>query len=111
MTNETYNRLKKFERTLTTAYRANYVISLSYRDSDELTSIYNETYHQSKKTSRCTKCLLEVAKRLGKDYFDYQAKIEAVTLNEETPVAETPVTEQPKPKKKRTASKKKKGGK
>lgn len=71
----TYYRLRKYEDYLTTAYKANYIRSLTNKEVDELIDIGNELgiYY---KNNHCGKCLLEFIKRLATPYFEQQKKLE-----------------------------------
>lgn len=70
-----YERLQPHERTLRTAYYANYVMSVPSSVGKELTEIYNEIHETDRKWNNCSKCLLDLAKRLGEHYFKYQTDL------------------------------------
>lgn len=72
---EIYERLQPFERTLRTAYYADYVMSVPSGTGKELTEIYNEIYGTDRKWSNCPRCLLELAKRIGEHYFKHQTEL------------------------------------
>lgn len=72
---ELYQRLQPYERTLRTAYYANYVMSVPNGTGKELTAIYNEIYSTDRQWSNCPKCLLELAKRIGEHYFAHQTAL------------------------------------
>lgn len=100
-----YQRLVQHERTLRTAYYANYVISVPSFVGKELTDIYNEIYDTDRKWSNCSKCLLELAKRIGEHYFAYQTELgmhpeevdRVVKTFKHTPKQEMPVEPENKP--------------
>lgn len=116
-TEDIYNRLVPHERTLRTAYYANYVLSVPSFVGKELTDIYNEIYNTDRKWLNCSRCLLDLAKRIGEHYFAYQTELgmhpEEVDVVVKTfnrsvqQKAEQQKEEQPKPVEKKPAPKKK----
>ena len=73
MTEEQYNKIKKFERPLNCAYRASYA-RISPQDMKELLEIYYGPDWQSKvpKTvMSCGHCKLVELKKIGAEYFNY----------------------------------------
>lgn len=72
---EIYNRLQPYERTLRTAYYANYVMTVPVADGREIFEIFNEMFDETKRYSNCPKCMLNVAKRIGEVYFRHQTEL------------------------------------
>lgn len=120
-TEELYERLQPFERTLRTAYYANYVMSVPSGTGKELTAIYNEIYGTDRVWANCPKCLLDLSKRIGEHYFAYQTSLglhpETVDtvvkkFNHTKPVeAQEPEKPKPAQPKKNKSAKKKSNGK
>ena len=71
----TYNKLKKYESYLTTAYEANFIRSLTNAQMDDLISIAKEIGIEHK-NNHCPKCALEFIKKLAKPYFEQKKKLE-----------------------------------
>lgn len=114
-----YLKLKPYERYLRTSYYASYIMSMTMNEAKELTSIYNELYETNRQFTNCSKCLLDLAKRLGEHYFKYQESLgmhpedvdKVVKVYNHTPSQPTEEKkEQPKPKAK-PKKKAKKGAK
>ena len=74
MTQEQYNRLQPFERHLLTATKANYVTAVYRKTAAELIGVYNEIFKTKKTVTTCNACILEVCRKLGKLYFEFQTE-------------------------------------
>lgn len=70
-----YNKLRKYEHYLYTAYKANYIRSLNIKQVDDLISAGAEL-GISYKHNGCPKCLLDFIKKLAKPYYEQQEKLE-----------------------------------
>lgn len=70
-----YNKLRKYEPYLITAYKANYIRALTNIQVEELIEIGNEVgiYY---KNNHCPKCALEFVKKLAVPYFEQKQKLE-----------------------------------
>lgn len=86
-TEQNYKDLKKLERHLLTASRANYVTAIYRTTAEELTRIYNEVFSTSKKPTNCGKCVLDICKKLSVYYFQWkeaEGSKENATTDEKT---------------------------
>lgn len=74
LTTEQYNRLKKFEKHLNTAYHGNYIRDITIIEVKELFEIYNEIYNKNEKNISCNNCRIRIIKMLGSLYYDNREK-------------------------------------
>lgn len=70
-----YNKLKKYESYLTTAYKADYIRGLTNVQLDELIALGAEVGIMFK-NNHCPKCTLGFIKRLAVPYFEQKEKLE-----------------------------------
>lgn len=69
MTDEVFNRLRKFESYFVMAIKTNSILGMSLVDVEELSSSASEiglTYNNN----HCPKCLLDFCKKVGAAYFE-----------------------------------------
>lgn len=72
MTQEQYEKLKKYEQQLTTAYKLDYLRNLGQVAVNDLDLVYQELFgHTSKLKSGCPACVMQEVKKLAKEYFSY----------------------------------------
>lgn len=57
---------------LTRAVKGNYVYNMLLTEAIQLFDVYNEVFNKKEKSTGCSRCRLNIAKALGKLYFDYQ---------------------------------------
>ena len=69
LTTKQYNRLKKFEKHLNTAYNGNYIRDITIIEVKELFEIYNEIYNKNEKNITCNNCRIRIIKMLGSLYY------------------------------------------
>lgn len=93
MKKKTFDKLKKYERYMTTAVHANYITGVTRKAASEIAELYNDTYGTHETTTTCTKCVLKWVKRLAADWFAMKEEIET-KAKPETGVSETNVSEQ-----------------
>lgn len=74
LTTEQYNRLKKFEKHLNTAYNGNYIRDITIIEVKELFEIYNEIYNKNEKNITCNNCRIRIIKMLGGLYYGKKSK-------------------------------------
>lgn len=68
-----YQQLRKYDRFLRTAHYANYITGMSLNTANELKAIYEKiTGKPFPKNMSCTRCKLDLCKRLGNLYFTYE---------------------------------------
>ncbi len=70
-----YNKLRKFEINLLTAYKADFIRALTNKDLEELISI-GEELDIIYKNNHCPKCTLNFIKKLAVPYFEQKQKLE-----------------------------------
>ena len=76
MTKEIKNRLEKYKTYLESAYYCDYARQLTRNDLTDLISIYEEhLVTRFTENLNCGVCVLNLLKRLGKDYFNYEEPI------------------------------------
>ena len=71
-----YNKLRKYEKYLYTAYKADYIRSLTTKEVDDLIAIGNElgiSYNHR----GCPVCLLKFIKQVAKPYYEQKDKFDA----------------------------------
>lgn len=71
---EHYNKLKKFEKHLNTAYNGNYIRDITIVEVKELFEIYNEIYNKNEKNITCNNCRIRIIKMLGSLYYENREK-------------------------------------
>lgn len=70
-----YNKLKKYEHYLYTAYKADYIRGLTIKQVEDLIVAGNQLGINYKHNG-CPKCLLNFIKKLAKPFFEQQEKLE-----------------------------------
>ena len=74
LTTEQFDKLKKFEKHLNTAYHGNYIRDITIIEVKELFEIYNEIYCKNEKNITCNNCRLRIIKMLGSLYYGKTSK-------------------------------------
>lgn len=90
---EIFEQLKPYKLHLGTAYKANYYRGILGNEIKELDKLYQKMFNQpSKLINGCSHCILNDLKRIGEEYFKFEAKQEEENTSTPTP---TKVVEQP----------------
>ena len=91
MKKEIKERLDKYKSYLESAYYCDYTRQLTRNDLNELISIYEEHLNSRfTENVNCGICVLNLLKRLGQDYFNYEEPINieenasTITIEEQT---------------------------
>ena len=79
MTKKDFDTLNKYRRNLKLAVNSDCFSGLYYSEVVALTEIYNKLYNDKKKPTSCNRCILNMLKRLGKDYLEYEATHQQIT--------------------------------
>lgn len=74
LTQEQYNKLntKEYRWFLSTAYKSKFITGMKPKQAKFMFDMYNEVFHENKKTTGCSQCKLEVCTRLGRLFFEYE---------------------------------------
>lgn len=70
-----YQTLKKYERQMLTATKANYISGLKLKDCEALFAVYNRITGLKEKATACPKCVLRITRVLAGAYDRYVAKM------------------------------------
>lgn len=77
MNKKQYEKVKHLEDNLRTAVNLDYTRAIAKRDKDLLLLVYREIVDEPLvEVIHCVNCLMIVLKEVGKQFFEYKAKIE-----------------------------------
>lgn len=71
-----YQRLRKYDRQLTTSHHANYITGCTKTMGAEIVEIYNYMFETNEKKTNCPTCLLKYCKKIAPYYFEIKEERE-----------------------------------